>query len=92
MAVAVYLIKNTALVLISVLSIAMLARAILSWFDRTGESGISVFLYTITEPVILPVRRLCERMHWFEGIPIDIPFTLTWLILMVIQVLLETFI
>ena len=92
MAVAVYLIKNTALVLISVLSIAMLVRAILSWFDRTGESGISVVLYTITEPVILPVRRLCERMHWFEGIPIDIPFTLTWLILMVIQVLLETFI
>ncbi len=92
MAVAVYLIKNTAIALISVLEIAMLVRAILSWFDQTGESGVSVFLYTITEPVIFPVRKLCERMHWFEGVPIDIPFTLTWLILMVIQVLLETFI
>ncbi|MBE6588695.1 MAG: YggT family protein [Ruminococcaceae bacterium] len=92
MAVAVYLIKNTALVLIGVLELAMLARAILSWFDQTGEGGFSVFLYTVTEPVIYPVRKLCERMHWFEGIPIDIPFTLTWLILMVIQILLETFI
>ena len=92
MAVAVYLIKNTAMILITVLELAMFARAIFSWFDRTGESGLSVLLYTITEPVILPVRRLCERMHWFEGIPIDIPFTITWLCLMVLQVLLETFI
>lgn len=92
MTVAVYLIKNTALVLIGVLQIAMFARAIFSWFDQTGESGLSVFLYTITEPVIYPLRRLCERMHWFEGLPLDIPFMLTWIVLMVIQVLLETFV
>ncbi len=91
MAVAVYLIKNTAIILITVLELAMFARAIFSWFDQTGESGISTFLYTITEPVIFPVRSLCERMHWFEGLPIDIPFTITWLALMVLQILLETF-
>ena len=92
MNVAVYLVRNTALALISVLQIAMFARAILSWFDRTGESGISVFLYTVTEPIILPVRRLFERMHWFEGLPIDLSFTVTWLLLIVVQVLLETFV
>lgn len=92
MDIAVYLIKNTALALIGVIEIAMFARAILSWFDQTGESKISVFLYTVTEPVIIPVRRLFERMHWFEGSPIDVSFTVTWLLLMVIQLLLETFI
>ena len=91
MALAVYLVKNTAIILITVLELAMFARAIFSWFDQTGESGLSTLLYTITEPVIFPVRRLCERMHWFEGLPIDIPFTITWLGLMVIQILLETF-
>lgn len=91
MDIAVYLIRNTALALIGVLEIAMFARAILSWFDQTGESKISVFLYTVTEPVIIPVRRLFERMHWFEGLPIDVAFTATWLLLMVIQILLETF-
>ena len=90
--IAVYLIRNTALALIGVLEIAMFARAILSWFDRTGESRISMFLYAVTEPVIYPVRRLFERMHWFEGLPIDLSFTATWLLLIVIQVLLETFI
>lgn len=91
MDIAVYLIRNTALALIGVLEIAMFARAILSWFDQTGESKISVFLYTITEPVILPVRRLFEKMHWFEGLPIDVAFTATWLLLMIVQILLETF-
>ena len=91
MDIAVYLIRNTALALIGVLEIAMFARAILSWFDQTGESKISVFLYTITEPVILPVRRLFEKMHWFEGLPIDVAFTATWLLLMIGQILLETF-
>ena len=92
MDVAVYLIRNTALALIGVLEIAMFARAIFSWFDQTGESKISVFLYTVTEPLIIPVRRLFERMHWFEGLPIDVAFTATWLLLMVIQILLETFV
>jgi YggT family protein len=91
MAIAVYLIRTTAVVLISAIELAMFARAILSWFDQTGESRISMFLYAVTEPVILPVRKLCERMHWFEGVPLDIPFMLTWLILMVLQMLLEVF-
>ncbi len=91
MAIAVYLIRTTAVVLISAIELAMFARAILSWFDQTGESRISMILYAVTEPVILPVRKLCERMHWFEGVPLDIPFMLTWLILMVLQMLLEVF-
>lgn len=91
MAIALYLVRATAITLISVIELAMFARAILSWFDQTGESKISMFLYAVTEPVILPIRRLCERMHWFEGVPIDIPFMLTWLILMVVQLLLEVF-
>ncbi|MBQ8416636.1 MAG: YggT family protein [Clostridia bacterium] len=82
---AIYLITQTAYVLISALELCLLARAILSWFDQTGESRVSIVLYAITEPLILPIRRLCERMHWFEGLPLDMPFMLTWLILMVIQ-------
>jgi YggT family protein len=91
MAIALYLIRTTAITLISVIELAMFARVILSLFDQTGESRISVFLYAVTEPVVLPVRNLCERMHWFEGVPLDIPFMLTWLVLMVAQMLLGVF-
>lgn len=85
MDVAIYLIRQTAYVLISALEICLFGRAILSWFDQTGEGKLSIILYTVTEPLILPIRRLCEKMHWFEGLPLDMPFMITWLLLMVIQ-------
>ena len=91
MSVALYLIQQTAITLISVLEIAMFARAIISWFDRTGESRIFAFLFTVTEPIIFPVRALCEKFHWFEGVPIDIPYMLTYLALIILQALMGAF-
>ena len=87
----IYFLKQTLLIVIDVLQFAMLARAILSWFDQTGESRISGFLYYLTEPVISPIRALCARMHWFEGFPLDIPFLITVLVLAVMQTLLSVF-
>lgn len=83
-----YVLANTVLILIEILQVAMLVRAILSWIDPMREWKISVFLEAITEPVILPVRRLCERMHWFEGMPIDMPFLITIILLSVISTVL----
>ena len=83
------LIRETGLALINVIWYAMFFHAILSWFDPMIEWGISVFLRTVTDPVIFPVRRLCEKMHWFEGTPLDMPFMLTWLVLVFLRVLLE---
>ena len=65
--------------------VAMLVRAILSWFDPMREGKFSAFLLVLTEPVIFPVRALCEHMNWFEGIPLDIPFLITVLLLALLQ-------
>ena len=89
MAVVFYLVKYTAIALLSVLDMAMFVRAILSWFDPTEEWKISRFLYVVTEPIILPVRRLCAKFHWFEGVPLDIPFLITLLLIIVAQTFLE---
>ncbi|MBQ7336527.1 MAG: YggT family protein [Clostridia bacterium] len=89
MAVVFYLVKYTAIALLSVLDMAMFVRAILSWFDPTEEWKISRFLYVVTEPIILPVRRLCAKFHWFEGVPLDIPFLITLLLTIVAQTFLE---
>ncbi len=86
----IYLFRETIVILIDVLHIAMLVRAILSWFDPMQEGRIAIFLHALTEPVILPIRALCARHHWFEGFPMDIPFLLTWLALTMIQVLVST--
>ena len=81
----VYIFTQFIVRLIDVLQICMLVRAILSWFDPMQGWKISGFLHFITEPVIMPVRALFARMHWFEGFPLDIAFLVTWLLLSMIQ-------
>lgn len=90
MPLAIVLLRNTVIAVLSAIELAMFARAILSWFDPTGESRIAAFLFVITEPIIWPIRALCAKMHWFENLPLDIPFMLTWLVLTVLQIVLGT--
>ena len=83
-----YFLKQFILIFVNAISIAMFVRAIMSWFDPMKEMKISYFLFVLTEPVILPVRALCEKKHWFEGLPLDMPFMITWLLLSVIGTVL----
>ncbi|MBQ8214106.1 MAG: YggT family protein [Clostridia bacterium] len=82
----IYFFKEFVNVIITILHLAMFVRAIMSWFvDPMHEGKFAAFLFMITEPVIVPVRALCAKMHWFEGMPLDVPFLLTWLLLTLIQ-------
>ena len=83
------LIKNIALALLSVLDIAMFARAILSWIDPMGDGPMASFLYAITEPIILPFRKLFDKMNWFVGSPIDMPFLFAVFAIIILQTILE---
>lgn len=87
----IYVLVNFVLIFIEVLSLAMLIRAILSWFTD-GSGGFSRFLYVLTEPAIMPIRKLLVKMNWFQNSPIDFSFTFTYLALMLIQILLMAFI
>lgn len=78
---AVYVIVQCLLIFIDILSVAMFARAILSWFTMGEQTRIGAFLYVVTEPVILPIRALCNRFGWFQGLPIDMPFLITMVVL-----------
>lgn len=83
-----YFFKELVLTVISVLSTAMLIRAILHMFDPMCEWGISAFLFAITEPLILPYRKLCAKKHWLEGGPLDGPFFLTVITLIVLELMI----
>ena len=86
----IYVLVNFVLIFIEVLSFAMLIRAVLSWFTD-GSGGISRFLYVLTEPAIMPIRKLLVKMNWLQDSPIDFSFTFTYLALMLIQMLLMAF-
>lgn len=76
-------IRTTAWLLLSVIQLAMLVRAIMSWFVR-GDNGIAVFLDAVTEPVIYPIRWLFDKMNWAPRIPVDIPAFVAFLLLSVL--------
>lgn len=75
-----------ALLLLGV-QIAMMLRAILSWFPIDSNKFVD-FLYVITEPFIVPIRLLFEKLGWFQNLPIDISFMVSYLLLSVLSFIL----
>ena len=55
--------------LIQVLYIAIFARIILSWLDQGGQMRISQILHEITEPILMPIRRIMPSTGMFDLSP-----------------------
>lgn len=85
-----YVIALCVVIFLYVVDFAMLGRAVLSWFPTDGPTRIGAFLYVVTEPMILPIRRLCARFGWFQGTPLDMPFLITSLLMMMVSSFLHT--
>ena len=85
----IYFFRNLLLTMLYVLDIAMLIRAVFSWIDPEQGSRFSAFLYTVTEPIIMPFRKLCYKMNWFQGTPLDVPFLMTILVMWLLQTILR---
>jgi len=56
--------------LLWILEIAIIARALLSWFDRGMQNPISQLLVQITEPIIAPIRRVLPTAGSLDFSPI----------------------
>ena len=86
----IYVVVNFAILLIKAISLCMFARALLSWFELNPENKLVKLLYAMTEPAVVPVRKLFVKKNWFADIPIDMSFTVTFLLIYLIEVLMET--
>ena len=80
MDILVEIVRSTLSLLIIVLESAMFVRAIMSWFP-IDDNKFTDFLYAITEPLILPIRILFEKLNIGTELPIDIPFLVTFVLL-----------
>jgi len=85
----IYILVQFVTIFIDVITIAMCIRAVISWF-YDGDGAFVRFLYVITEPAILPMRKLLAKMNWLQDSPMDFSFLLTYLVLFIIQILLGT--
>ena len=83
-----YVLSATVSYLITAIQFLMFARAILSWLPIDEDNPIVSFLYGVTEPVIMPVRAVLDRLGLFEGMPIDMSFFITFILLSVLEMFL----
>ena len=85
----IHLTVNFVDLLLGVVFLAMFVRAILSLFMVSEDNKIFMLAFTVTEPFIIPVRMLCERFGWFQGLPIDMSFMITSMLIIIIRTLLQ---
>ncbi len=75
----------TVRVFLSALELFMFVRAIMSWIMPGDDNKITQFLYVVTEPFIYPVRRLMDKMNIGRGLPVDLSFFVTFVIITVLR-------
>ncbi len=57
-------------ILCEVLTIAIIARAILSWFSPSPTNMLVVILFRVTEPLLSPLRRIIPRVGMVDFTPL----------------------
>jgi len=52
-----------------VLTMAILARVIMSWFSPSPTNRLAIILYQVTELFLSPLRRIIPRVGMFDFTP-----------------------
>jgi len=73
-------------ILCNVMAVAVVIRSLLSWVPVDPNNSLVVFLVTITEPILLPLRRIIPRLDM-----IDLSPMVAILLLMFISCLLQAY-
>ena len=73
--------------LTTVLTLAILARALLSWIPSLHHSALMAVLVQITEPILGPIRRILPRTGMFDFSPMVAIFLLFFIQRVVIALL-----
>ena len=78
-----YVLANVVRIGIWALELMMMSRMIMSWFP-SDPNAFTELVYNITEPIIYPFRALFHRFNWFQNSPLDVPFFVTSLCLVIL--------
>ena len=70
--------------LLQILTFALIGRALLSWFDPGGQWAITRILSDVTDPIVMPLRRVIPPIGM-----IDISFIVAIILIQVLERLLR---
>ena len=73
-------------IICDVMAILIVIRSLLSWFPIDPNNFLVVFLVTVTDPILLPLRRIIPRLDM-----IDLSPMVAILLLMFISWLLQAY-
>ena len=85
-----YIFAKVSSLMLSAISLAMSARVIMqiiaqmSAWDIQGNK-IYVFCYAVTEIFVTPFRYLCAKFNLFTGTPIDAPFFIAYITIVLLN-------
>ena len=80
-------VKATVCVFLTAIQASMMIRAILSWFP-IDSNRFTQFLVGITEPIVYPIRKLFQKLNWFQDIPLDMSFMTAYIVLSIVLLFL----
>lgn len=69
-------------------TIAIIVRAILSWFPIAPYNPFVVFLFRITEPILGPLRRYIPRLGMLDLTPLVAIVILQWVVPLLARLIL----
>lgn len=52
------------------LIIVIIARSVMSWFSPRPTNVLAVYLYKVTEPLLMPLRRILPRTRMVDFSPL----------------------
>lgn len=79
----------TASAYITLTYFALMARVVIGMFSD-GSGLLASFIFTVTEPVLSPIRRKLDSMEMFKDLPIDISVLVAMIIFMLLSLFLPS--
>ena len=75
-------------ILLDLVMTTMMIRVLLSFFIDGEGNSFFAFIFFVTEIFVTPVRFILAKLHLFEDTPIDIAFTLAYILLALTRMML----
>ncbi|MCR4434287.1 MAG: YggT family protein [Clostridiales bacterium] len=83
-----YLLPKAIVGVLELIEIAIVIRAVISWFPISGDNAFVKILNQITEPVLSPIRGIINRSSVGRNIVVDFsPIIAFFLIELVIRII-----
>ncbi len=76
-------------VILTILTWIIIIRALISWVNPDPYNSIVQFLYRVTEPILMPIRRILPAMAGFDLSPIVALVGIMFIRSFVVQTLIE---